>query len=128
MNLDELRATLIEWLNELKIWRIPNQKWEDYVEPEPRESGEQTVMIKIFTDNYQHHINAHLHPDGKASLLASAWTRKPRAGETWNRGNDLHDGPFDRETFDKIIKDFFAYEIVAKVKPSKPVADIIEDK
>jgi len=51
-------------------------------------------------------------------------TRKPRAGETWERGSDLHDGPFTWDDFVKIMLDIAAYEMVAKVKPAKAKPDM----
>lgn len=51
--------------------------------------------------------------------VASA--RTARAGETWTRGNDLPDGKFSRETFDKIIQGVLAYEMVDLEPEHKPV-------
>lgn len=48
-----------------------------------------------------------------------ASTRKPRAGENWNRGSDLVDGSYSKETFDKIIYDILAYELVKVAKQTK---------
>ena len=41
-----------------------------------------------------------------------ASSRVERAGENWTRGNDLADGDFSRATFDKIMRDVVAYEMV----------------
>ena len=41
-----------------------------------------------------------------------ATQRKPRAGEDWNRGNDLADGDYCYETWDAIVRDIVKYEIV----------------
>uniref|UniRef100_A0A6M3Y4J0 Uncharacterized protein n=1 Tax=viral metagenome TaxID=1070528 RepID=A0A6M3Y4J0_9ZZZZ len=46
-----------------------------------------------------------------------AQTRKPRAGEDWNRGNDLADGIYHRGTWNNILNDIIAYELVKVVKP-----------
>jgi len=36
----------------------------------------------------------------------SAYTMFPKEdGEDWNRGNDLADGPYKKETLDRIIRD-----------------------
>lgn len=42
--------------------------------------------------------------------------RKPRAGETWTRGNDLADGEFNRKTWDRIKNDIIGYELVKFIK------------
>jgi len=47
----------------------------------------------------------------KAYLGCQVSMRKPRAGEDWNRGNDLPDGPLNRETWDKILKSIVIYEL-----------------
>ena len=46
-------------------------------------------------------------------------TRKPRAGEDWNRGNDLPDGAYCVETFREITRSMLAYELVKTVRISK---------
>ena len=46
-------------------------------------------------------------------------TRKPRAGEDWNRGNDLADGPYSEETWREIVNDIVAYELVKVVNPPR---------
>ena len=38
-------------------------------------------------------------------------SRKPRPGEYWHRGNDLPDGDYSKETFDRIVRGIVAYEI-----------------
>ena len=48
--------------------------------------------------------------------MASALTRKPRAGEDWNRGRDLADGSYTKETWDKIISNIVSYELVKVIK------------
>lgn len=46
-------------------------------------------------------------------------TRKPRAGESWNRGRDLSDGSYSEDTWKKILNDIIAYELVKVVKQKK---------
>ena len=38
-------------------------------------------------------------------------SRLSRPGETWNRGNDLHDGEFSEDTFTLMLKDVLRYEL-----------------
>jgi hypothetical protein len=49
-----------------------------------------------------------------------------RAGEDWVRGNDLPDGPFSKETWDRIIYAIVRYELV-KLTPYKKPESIPED-
>lgn len=44
-------------------------------------------------------------------LGASAATRKARAGEDWNRGNDLPDGPFNKRTWERIRNSIIGFEL-----------------
>lgn len=125
MNLADLRATLIDWLNEVKTWgEHTEQDWMDYITYYDEVQGR--LMFHLYTDHYCYHLAAHLPYDDRndaGSLLLSGWTRKPRAGEDWSRGNDLHDGDFSHETFVRCMLDIVKWELVAKAKPCKPVAD-----
>lgn len=72
------------------------------------ESDGDSVKIILFTDNYTYTIRA-----TENYLGCGVSCRKPRPGEDWTRGNDLADGRFCRETWDKILKDIIAYELVS---------------
>ena len=65
------------------------------------------LRAKVFTDRYVYSFSAN------ASYLGcGASARKPRAGETWTRGNDLPDGKFCEETWRKIVLAIVRYELV----------------
>lgn len=114
MNLAELRKQLIEWMTEVKYWSPETkQSWEDYIIDDPENDAFRMI---IYTDNYSYAISVYHHEDRDSYLGCIAATRKPRAGEDWTRGNDLPDGTFSRETFDKIVRRIVGYELVAKVK------------
>ena len=70
------------------------------------------IKTLFYTDTHEYAISCR-EPDGndKGYLGCIAKTRKPRAGEDWNRGNDLPDGNFSKETFDKIVRGILAYEL-----------------
>ena len=113
MNADELRRQMLAWLTELKTWYPSSQqKWEDYIEGEDSSPDEYRLHIALYTNEHCYRISA----STKDYLGCIAQTRKPRAGEDWTRGNDLPDGKFCRETWDKIIKAIVGYELIAKVK------------
>lgn len=78
----------------------------------------------LFTKEYQYLISAYL-PEGQKDgyLGCIVKTRKPRAGESWNRGNDLADGNYSEETFRNIVNDILAYELVKVAKPQKQLVD-----
>lgn len=51
-------------------------------------------------------------PPDAGYLGCIASSRKPRAGETWTRGSDLHDGDLNKETWYGILADIVSYESV----------------
>ena len=140
MNLAELRKLLNQWLSELKTWYPETkQSWDDYILTDadyrdylyPDHSGNEEARkrfgsprddhlhIILFTNSYCYHISARLPQERKRAgyLGCTVNTRKPRAGETWTRGNDLPDGSLTKETWESIVRKIVGYELVAKVKP-----------
>lgn len=103
------------------------------------------ITIRIFTKDHQYSISARLPKmteemeykmkqgdkydesitKDNGYLGCIVQSRKPRAGESWNRGNDLADGSYSENTWKKIKDDIIAYEMVKVVRNSK---DIDEDK
>lgn len=135
MTLDELRATLVGWLEKVKTWYdssgqdwndyiLTDREWHDYLYPPDRPSGRDMVWkprdnqlhLVIFTNDHRYHVSLSVKDNGRTYMGCIAQTRKPRAGENWERGNDLHDGPFTWDDFVAIMLDIAAYEMVAKVK------------
>jgi len=108
----ELKKTLPELSEWLKIIsRYGNvdsvsQIFRDKKEPDRH-------FMYIFTDDHCYHISAYAPNDKNARgyLGCIASCRKPRVGETWNRGSDLSDGDYSKETFTKIIGDIVSYEL-----------------
>lgn len=96
------------------------------------------LSITFFTNRYKYHISAvptKVRSEKKDNSFTTfysgylgciAQTRKPRAGEDWNRGNDLPDGKYCVETWSKIVKAIVAYELVKIIKSKKPKSDKIE--
>jgi hypothetical protein len=142
MTLAELRELLKQWLSEIKTWYPETkQSWDDYILTDadyrdylyPDHSGneearrrfeplrEDQLHIILFTNDHYYHISAGLLQDGEDTgyLGCIAQTRKPRAGETWARGNDLPDGSLTKDTWDSIVRKIVGYELVAKVKPQQ---------
>ena len=117
-NLAELRKQLIEWMILYVYDWSPatKQKWEDYITDDPDNNR---FRMLIYTDKNSYSISVHYSEDGKHYLGCIASARKPRAGEDWTRGNDLPDGDFSIETFNKIMLKIVGYEMIAKVKPHK---------
>lgn len=75
------------------------------------------VKIWTATNVYSITVSIHvLHPPGY--LGCGAQSRKSRTGENWTRGNDLADGVFGEETWQKILRDIVRYE-AEEVKSEK---------
>lgn len=104
-------------LDKLKSWFSPSlhfANWDRDVlvtDDEASGDGASSVHLTLYTATNLYHIKACQAP-GKSYLGCIAATRKPRAGENWTRGNDLPDGPFSKETWDKIIAAIVGYELV----------------
>jgi hypothetical protein len=113
-------------LNMLKAWFERDlsryARWDRDVEL-VEHLADGTVRVRIYTDVHCYAISAlggysyapseprvEGRPSSYLGCIASA--RKPRAGEDWGRGNDLHDGPLTEETWIGILGDIVSYEMV----------------
>ncbi len=77
------------------------------------------LKSKIWTFNNVYTITASIHADNLPGYLGcGGLSRKPRTGETWERGNDLFDGDFGEVTWQKIMQDIVRYE-AEEVKSEK---------
>ena len=80
------------------------------------DAGELIMRAKIWTHTNEYNITAtirepiHRHDAPSNCLGGSATSRKSRSGETWHRGNDLHDGRFNEQTWDGILIGIVRYE------------------
>ena len=121
---------LFDWLKQISRF----SKVEDFVYISDYKKGE--VRLKIFTKDHLYAISSRLPEvkrpsadyklkvgdeleklnDGYLGCIAD--TRKPRAGEDWNRGNDLADGDYSEKTWQEIKDDILAYELVKVVRNS----------
>ena len=119
-----------EWLKE--ICRL--DKVEDFIVPDYKNGR---ISVKFYTKNNRYNIsirlprkfNEHIVQTDENDIImgesnapidngymgCQVQTRKPIAGENWNRGNDLPDGKYCKETWDRIKHRIIAYELV-KVK------------
>ena len=100
-------------IEQLQQWfDIPYLIWTRDVEivSQGFSDGEESVTIRLYTDNNVYTITAKVGATSYLGCVASA--RKPRAGEDWARGNDLPDGKFCKETFDAILAGIVGYETV----------------
>ena len=101
-----------EWLKEISRF----YKVEDFIIPDYKNG----IRVFFYTKNNRYRISIKApktkNKKDKGYLGCTVITRKPRAGEDWNRGRDLPDGKYCKETWDKIKNDIIAYELVKVVK------------
>jgi len=119
---------LKNWFEEIARYQQVNKFLE--VVKDEGESGEEDyehrLRVRLYTNDHVYTIVAHERGKDDGYLGCVASTRKPRAGEDWTRGNDLADGPFNRETWGKIKNDIIAYELVPITPKVEMKADIPE--
>jgi len=82
---------------------------------------EHTRELCFYTDENCYFIHALVRlDDGENYIGCQVNARKTRAGEDWTRGNDLPDGPFNKETWNKIVYAIVNYELVKLTEYVKP--------
>jgi len=103
-----VRDQLIGYLREIVRW----DSLEKFVLW--REIDKNKVRAKLFTKDNCYSIVAigKDRPEKGSYMGCQVSIRKPRAGEDWIRGNDLADGDFSHETWEKIKNDIIAFELV----------------
>jgi len=113
---------LLKWLGSISRF----SKVEDFIYISDYKKGK--IQLKIFTKDHLYAISAVLagirdkkrfegrEDNGYLGCIAN--TRKPRASEDWNRGNDLADGDYSEKTWQEIKDDILAYELVKVVRNS----------
>jgi len=100
-------AELYEWLKEI----CRSDKVENFIVPDYKDGR---ISVRFYTKENRYNISI---GDGDNRYLGcTVTTRKPRAGEDWNRGRDLPDGEYCKKTWDKIKDAIVAYELVKVIK------------
>jgi hypothetical protein len=120
--------TLMELLDKWLLELIFPGKVEDFIQniEESVDNEETKRSLCFYTEEHQYIISAIERPGGNSYLGCGVLTRKERAGEDWKRGNDLPDGPFNKETWNRIIYAIVNYELV-KLTPFRKPEEIPED-
>jgi hypothetical protein len=116
---------LDQWLKEL----VFPGKVKDFIEEVSNKvtRDEHKRELCFYTEDNCYFINVVVRKnEGKHYIGCQVNSRKSRPGEDWIRGNDLSDGPFSKETWDRIIYAIVRYELV-KLTPYKKPESIPED-
>ena len=104
-----------EWLREISRY----SKVENFCLPDYKNG----VRVYLFTRDYRYSISfrrpGEKNKKDDGYMGCTVTTRKPRAGEDWNRGNDLADGDYSEKTWDEIKNDIISYELVKIVNSPK---------
>lgn len=132
-------AEVVSWIEEICRGGITMYALCDHKEKDNR------VIFYLFTKNYKYNIavrpNSFRHETVEAGKIIGAsnepsylgctvQARKPRAGEDWTRGNDLPDGRYSYETWQRIKNAMLAYELVkvaAKPAPTPETPNELKD-
>jgi hypothetical protein len=120
-----LMEQLDQWLREL-LFPGNVEEFIEEISGHGDELQEERALC-FYTEEYCYFINAiERFDEGKSYIGCQVNARKERAGEDWTRGNDLPDGPFNKETWNKIIYAIVNYEIV-KLSPYRKPNGVPED-
>lgn len=104
MTYEEMVSEISNWLGDwLRYGTAPDER----IRFERREHDDESGVMYFATqmNNYSISFTGGRYMGGVVS------SRLARAGETWLRGNDLPDGEFSRETFEKIMRAVVGYEM-----------------
>ena len=111
---------LDQWLKEL----VFPGKVSDFIEDVSNDDtkDEHTRELCFYTDQHCYFIHALVRKDdGDNYIGCEVSARKQRAGEDWTRGNDLPDGPFNKETWNRIVYAIVNYELIQLTQYVKPL-------
>ena len=123
MTNEEMRTKFVTWIKEIVRWG--RLDWFVRTDYETFDEDKYRLRVAIFTHHHKYTIVCVNHSSGKTYLGCTVSIRKPRAGEDWNRGNDLPDGMFCRETWESIKNAIVQYELVKIAKSCEHLSDEI---
>lgn len=83
-------------------------------------------LVIIYTRTYSYSIKARVQIGQPGYLGCQVSARKPLAGETHTRGNDLADGFFTEATWQQIKSDIINYELVKIVKSIRRTDNVVK--
>jgi hypothetical protein len=113
-------------IEQLKLWisyLIPGEAFDEYVQvvedtgewvKDTQGGASQTYDVRIFTGSRQsYRITGVDERKGDGYLGCINRNTHMKAGEEHTRGSDLPDGPFNKDTWDRIVNGIVRNELVA---------------
>lgn len=123
MNRKEIYQKLDEWIEKTNIYCLNSA---EYIIK--KHTNDNLIEIIFFSKTNKYSIIVIPEWTLKKSWLScSASLRKPYAGENYTKGNDLADGEFSEETWNKILYSILGNELVEIYKP-KTQENTIEER
>ncbi len=98
-------------IKDFRTWLERDFSPKDVVLDDTAQSSNE-YRVHLFTKTNCYTIVAKFYDNERRSYLGCiAVSRKPRAGEDWNRGNDLPDGKLTEKTWRRILAGIVRYEL-----------------
>jgi hypothetical protein len=123
VKITDRELTLMEYFDQwLKELVFPG-KVENFIEEISGQRDDDEIQREVcfYTKDHCYYINAvERKKDNESYIGCQVSARKERPGEHWIRGNDLPDGPFNKETWNKIVYAIVNYELVLLSSFVKP--------
>ena len=116
---------LNQWISQL-VYPGKSKEFIQELEGHSTPGVEVFRQFAFYTEEYQYIIVAIDRTEDNGYLGCQVQVRKPRPSEDWLRGNDLADGPFNKNTWNDIVESIVRYELVRLSKYLKPEAGDIE--
>jgi len=102
-------SELYEWIKEISRF----SKVEDFILPDYKNE------IKIYFYTKENKYCIFVIPKDKTYLGCTVLSRKARAGEDWQRGRDLADGKYCKDTWNRIKNSILSHELVKIAKKNR---------
>jgi len=117
---EDWHETMFDWLTQLCRW----ERFDEFIDIQVW--SKEKVDVYFYTKSNRYHIVGIVKKD-YTYLGCTVTNRKPRAGEKWNRGNDLPDGEFVEDVWNKILMGIVKYEGVKIAKRQRYRIDKVNE-
>lgn len=119
LTVEEMRAaseTVTDWMREAGLWLENRSYQEDNPQIFIDHYEDQHIAVDLWTA--EHHYAIYVRPS-KNYMGCIMYCRTQRAGENWLRMSDLPDGPFNKDTWDAIMRAIVRTSLVPAVSQTE---------